>query len=212
MIRKIKYVPPKIFHYIFPKTTWKSKVNKILLTFDDGPNPETTPLILKKLNEHSIKAIFFCVGENVEKYHELSNQIIAEGHLIANHTYSHKDINMLAKNVDNSIAKCSVAIENATGTIPKYFRPPHGQIGFFTESIIAKQKLKNVMWSLLTYDYKNNFNIVSFVVDKYLESNSVIVLHDSLKSKLIIEKSIDLIYSTAKEKGFEIGEPLECLK
>ncbi len=211
MINKFKYVPPKIFQRLFIKTIWVSRVNKILLTFDDGPNPETTPKILKKLSEHSIKAIFFCVGENVEKYPEIARQIVSEGHSIANHTYSHSDINFFAKNVNELISNCSNVIEDAIGEPPKFFRPPHGRIGIRTEKIVAKFYLTNIMWSLLTYDYKNNFNIVSFAVEKYLKNNSIIVLHDSLKSKSIIEQSIDLIVAESKEKGFEIGESSECL-
>lgn len=212
MMKKIKYVPPKIFHKLFPGTIWESKIDKILFTFDDGPNPETTPIILEKLNEHSIKAIFFCVGENVKKYPELTKRIIDEGHLIGNHTISHKNINLLNIKANSSIAECSNIIEKTTGIEPKYFRPPHGRIGLLTQSMMKKNNLINVMWSLLTYDYKNNFNIVIFAADNFLSNNSLIVLHDNIKSKSIIAKSIDYIVETAKKKGFEIGEPDKCLK
>ena len=72
--------------------------------------------------------------------------------------------------------------------------------------------LKAVMWSLLTYDYKNDFNIVKFAVRKYLEKNSIIVLHDSLKSKNIILESINYIVEESSRRGFQIGVPAECLK
>jgi len=212
MIKKAFYVPPKIIRWFFPSTIWESKIDKILFTFDDGPNPETTPIILKKLNAYSIKAIFFCVGENIEKYPILAKQIISEGHLIGNHTISHQNINLFNKNPNFSIAKCSEIIEKTVGIKPKYFRPPHGRIGFLTQSIMKKNILTNVMWSLLTYDYKNDFNIVIFAIDKFLNKNSVIVLHDNIKSQAIIEKSIDYIVEKSKDKKFEIGEPDKCLK
>jgi len=211
-MKKLLYVPPKIIRILFPNTIWESKIDKILFTFDDGPNPETTPIILEKLNEHSIKAIFFCVGENVERYPDLAKQIIDEGHLIGNHTISHKNINLLNIKANSSIAECSNIIEKTTGIEPKYFRPPHGRIGLLTQSMMKKNNLINVMWSLLTYDYKNNFNIVIFAADNFLSNNSLIVLHDNIKSKSIIAKSIDYIVETAKKKGFEIGEPDKCLK
>ncbi|MBZ0200165.1 MAG: hypothetical protein K8H86_09880, partial [Ignavibacteriaceae bacterium] len=72
--------------------------------------------------------------------------------------------------------------------------------------------LKNIMWSLLTYDYKNDINVVKFAVQKFLKDNSIIVLHDSLKSKEIIADSIELIINEAEKKGFTFGEPDECLK
>lgn len=212
IVTKVKFIPPKIFNRIFPKTIWNSKVDKILFTFDDGPNPKTTPKILAKLKQHSIKAIFFCVGNNVEKFPDLAKLIVSEGHMIGNHTISHKDINFFNRNASKSIKLCSEIIKSTIGVVPKYFRPPHGRLGFMTEKLVAKNNLKNVMWSLLTYDYKNDFNIVTFAVDNYLNKNSIIVLHDSFKSENIIEKSIDYILESAGKNEYEIGEPSECLK
>ncbi len=212
MIQKIKYVPPKIMCKVFPKTIWESAVDKILLTFDDGPTPEATPIILKKLEEHSLKAIFFCVGANVKKNPELTKQILNAGHTIGNHTMYHRNINLFNYNANLSIALCSQEIFESVGNKPIYFRPPHGRIGLRTEKLMKQNNLKNVMWSLLTYDYKNDINIVKFAVDNFLRKNSIVVLHDSIKSKPIIENSIDLIVNKAKQNGYEFGEPSECLK
>ena len=212
MIKKIKYVPPKLFQILFPKTIWKSIVDKILFTFDDGPNPRTTPIILAKLKEHSIKAIFFCVGENMDRYPELAKQIVEEGHMIGNHTQSHTNINFFNKKASSSIANCSEIMKKSVGIDPIYFRPPHGRIGLRTEKLMKQNGLKNVMWSLLTYVYQNDINIVKFAVENYLKNNSIIVLHDNNKSMQIIGESINLIVEKIKENGYEIGEPSECLK
>jgi len=211
-MKKMLFVPPKIIHKIFPNTIWESKKDKILFSFDDGPNLETTRIILDKLNEHSIKAIFFCVGENVERYPDLVKKIINEGHLIGNHTHTHKNINFFNRNVNENITQCSQAVERVAKIEPKYFRPPHGSVGLRTEKLVNQNGLKNVMWSLLTYDYKNDIKIVKFAVDKYLKENSILVLHDSNKSKHIITETIDFIVDKIKTKGYEIGEPSECLK
>ena len=211
-MKKIFSVPPKIFHKIFPKTIWESNANRILVTFDDGPNEETTQIILAKLKEHSIKSIFFCVGDNVERYPDLAKKIIAEGHTIGNHTMSHININGFNKNVNANIAQCSHIIERVIGVRPEYFRPPHGRIGLRTEKILERIGLENVMWSLLTYDYKNDINIVKFGIKKYLKENSIIVFHDSIKSKEIIADAIDFIVDRVNANGYEIGEPNECLK
>lgn len=211
-MKKIKYVPPKLFLKLFPKTIWESQVDKILFTFDDGPNPATTQIILDKLNEHSIKAIFFCVGENIERYPELAKQIVEEGHMIGNHTQAHKNINFFNMKANMSIAECSNIIKERVGVESIYFRPPHGRIGLRTEKLMKQNGLKNVMWSLLTYDYKNDINIVKFAIDNYLRDNSIVVLHDSNKTKQIIGESIDLIVEKIKSNGYETGEPSECLK
>jgi hypothetical protein len=81
-----------------------------------------------------------------------------------------------------------------------------------TNKIVTGLNQSVVMWSLLTYDYKNDFNLVKFITTKFLKNNSIIVLHDSMKSKGIILDSINTIVEQAAENGFEIGEPAECLK
>ena len=95
---KAQYNPPFIIKNIFSSFQWESKVDKILLTFDDGPITETTPLILNLLSIHKIKAAFFCVGENIGKYPDLYSRIKDEGHLVCNHTFNHKSISNSNRN------------------------------------------------------------------------------------------------------------------
>lgn len=207
------YNPPLIMKKIFNDFIWETSNNKILLTFDDGPNPGTTELILNELNNQNLKAAFFCVGNNISLNRQLAKDILTNGHLMANHTYNHKVITKLSE----SDAKKEIEMFNGIagdipGFIPLYFRPPHGRFNLKTGNLIKESKLKNVMWSLLTYDYKNDPQIVKNAVKKYLRKNSIVVLHDSLKSKSIITDSIKIIVEEAYIKGFEFGEPEECLK
>jgi len=192
---------------------WETSNNKILLTFDDGPNSGITELILKKLNENRIKALFFCIGKNVQSSPELSNQILSEGHTIGNHTFNHKRItNINSIEFKDEIDSFNSLLKEKFNHEVKYFRPPYGRFNYSTNKIIKNRNLKNIMWSLLTYDYKNDFNIVKFSIKKHLKNNSIIVLHDSMKTKDIILDSISLIIDEAAAKGFEIGEPDGCLK
>lgn len=207
------YNPPLIMKKIFNDFIWETSNNKILLTFDDGPNPGTTELILNELNNQNLKAAFFCVGNNISLNRQLAKDILTNGHLMANHTYNHKVITKLSE----SDAKKEIEMFNGIagdipGFIPLYFRPPHGRFNLKTGNLIKESKLKNVMWSLLTYDYKNDPQLVKHAVKKYLRKNSIVVLHDSLKSKSIITDSIKIIVEEAYIKGFEFGEPEECLK
>jgi myo-inositol-1-phosphate synthase len=72
--------------------------------------------------------------------------------------------------------------------------------------------LTAVLWSLLTYDYKNDFEIVKTSVKKYLQEDSIIVLHDSIKSAGIILDSIRFAAEEADKKGYKTGNPAECLR
>lgn len=82
---------PKLLQWIYPKRVWafSRSTPNIYLTFDDGPIPEVTPWVLDLLKEYNAKATFFCIGNNVQKYPEIFNRILAEGHSVGNHTFHH---------------------------------------------------------------------------------------------------------------------------
>ena len=209
---KYLYNPPIILKKIFSDFFWNTTNGKVLITFDDGPNPGTTEIILKKLTDEKIKALFFCVGANVQKYSELTQQIKVEGHSLGNHTFNHKILKTISDTEkDHQISSVSKLCEENFNVKLKYFRPPHGKFQLSTQSLMKKHNLKNVMWSLLTYDYKNDISIVKFAIEKYLTHNSIIVLHDSNKSKNIISDSISFIADEVRKRNYQFGEAEECL-
>lgn len=209
---KFTYNPPGILKKIFSDYYWNTSNGKILLTFDDGPILETTEIILQQLSKHKVKAMFFCVGDNIRKYPSLVKEMIGEGHTIGNHTYNHKILRTLtSEEKTHQIESLNKMMEDQFDYTVKFFRPPHGKFQITTDSLLKKLKLKNVMWSLLTYDYKNNIEVVKFAVKNYLSNNSIVVLHDSMKSKEIISDSINFIIEEAKRRNYTIGEPKECL-
>lgn len=209
---KYLYDPPALVKKLFNDFYWNTNNNKILLTFDDGPNLGTTEIILKKLSEEKIKALFFCVGDNVKKYPELVKIMIDEGHSFGNHTFNHKILNQISKDEKHrQIISVNEIFEQRFNMKLKYFRPPHGKFQISTSSLLKNYGLKSVMWSLLTYDYKNNLTVVKLAVEKYLKQNSIIVLHDSNKSKNIVLDSISFIADKASKKNYQFGEANECL-
>ncbi len=208
-----KYNPPGIIKFLFSDFTWNTSNDKILLSFDDGPNPGTTEKILQKLNDNKIKAAFFCVGKNIKQNSELAKQIITEGHLICNHTFNHLMLTKVSNaEIENEIKLFNETLDSVLGIESKYFRPPYGRFNFRVRRKLNSLGLKTVMWSLITYDFEGDFSIVKKSVDKYLRSDSIIVLHDSNKSKNILEESIDYIFKKVNENDFRFGEPRECLK
>jgi peptidoglycan/xylan/chitin deacetylase (PgdA/CDA1 family) len=210
---KYLYNPPSILKRAFNSFKWNTSSGKILLTFDDGPCPEATETILKVLDKNKIKSVFFCVGNNIKLNPGLTSQILKEGHIIGNHTFNHKMLNGL--NFTESLQEINsftVLLRDKFNYDVKYFRPPHGKFKLGTGSLIGKCGLENVMWSLLTYDYKNDIKVVKLAIDKYLRNDSIVVMHDSKKSMNVVRDSINMVLETASKKGFEIGEPHECLK
>lgn len=210
---RLLYTPPKIISTIFNKFIWESSVNKVLLTFDDGPHPETTPLILNLLKERGIKALHFCVGESIKNYPHLFEEMLSCGQVIGNHTMTHKDMRKFTgSDFQNEVVNFNDYVKNEFDYTVKYFRPPFGRFKFNLNSKLCKIEMKNVMWSLLTFDYKNDIKIVKFALANYLRENSIIVLHDSLKSKDIIKETINFILEETNKRCIEIGNPTECLK
>ena len=210
---KYLYNPPLIIKKLFKSFYWQTTSNKILLTFDDGPNPGTTEKILNTLNRLKITSLHFCVGENLDRYKDLTNKILSEGHAIGNHTYYHKTLTSLnTKESLEEIRSVNSLMRNDFSYNIKYFRPPYGRINFKTKKIVNETGMKCVMWNLLTYDYKNDIKRVKFSIDNYLQNNSIIVLHDNNKSSDFIVDSIKYISDKAAAKGFEFGVPEECLK
>ena len=210
---KYLYNPPAILKKTFGSFKWNTSNGKILLTFDDGPTTEATEGILKLLNENKIKAVFFCVGNNIKNYPELTNNILNEGHLIGNHTFNHKKLTEISYTESvNEINTVTLLLKEKFDYETRFFRTPYGKFKLGTASLLKKCGLTNVMWSLLTYDFEGDFSKVKFATEKYLGRDSIVVLHDNLKSSKIICDSIKTVLEVANKKGFEIGEPEECLK
>ncbi len=207
------YRPPFVVQKLFNDFIWQTTNDKILLTFDDGPTEIITPKILGLLRKKNIRAAFFCVGRNVQMSPGLILELINDGHLIANHTMKHRVLTRLTRDESlEEIRSFNELIKEKFNYEVKYFRPPYGRFNLRTNNLLKKLSLKNVMWSLLSHDYENAINKVRFGIDKYLKRNSIIVFHDNVKSNSIIEGSLEYTLNIAANRGFEFGEPEDCLK
>lgn len=195
---------PKFIQKLFPSITWRKEnaQNNIWLTFDDGPHQESTPFILNVLKEEQVKATFFLVGEQMEKHPELLNQIISEGHIVANHSYSHKN-GWLSNNSTyfNDIEKCQKLIpEN------KLFRPPYGKISPLQISHL-KKNYKIILWDVLSWDFSlyNTPKKVKESVLKNTVSGSIIVFHNNKKSFKNLQSILKETIQELKQKGFSFS-------
>ncbi len=195
---------PKIIQLLYPSITWtkQTSANEIWLTFDDGPDPLATPWILKTLQEKEIKATFFLIGEKMEEFPDLVQQIIKEGHSIGNHSYSHMNgWKNKTKNYINDIKKCQKLM-------PKnfLFRPPYGKI---TSCQIKKlKKIYNIiLWDIMAYDFKKN--IKAYQIKKNILQNikkgSIIVLHNNQKSYKNLNPILSEVIDSIKDSGFKFS-------
>ncbi|MCM1291299.1 MAG: polysaccharide deacetylase family protein [Prevotella sp.] len=193
--------PPRIFRALFPGSLFrfKSKGKQVMLTFDDGPIPESTPELLRILREHDVKASFFMVGDNVRKYPELYEMIGSEGHSIGNHTMHHiQGIHCGTGEYMTDVSEAKRWIET------RFFRPPHGILRSGQLSAL-RQGYKIVMYDLVTRDYSRRVDAKQIVenVKRYTRPGSIIVFHDSLRAIDKLRTALPESLRWLKESGYE---------
>ena len=193
--------PAKWLRWLYPKATWRMDKNEhsVYLTFDDGPIPESTPFILKPLREYDVKATFFMVGENVLRYHDLYNNILAEGHQVGNHTFNH--IGAFKHWTLTYVMNVQKANELIHGHL---FRPPHGWMRHSVYWWLSRS-YRIIMWDLVTRDYSKWLTAQDVVdnVKRYTRNGSIITFHDSLKSIDKLHKALPEALKWLKEQGYE---------
>lgn len=170
---------------LFPRLVWNvPNDSNVYLTFDDGPHPIATPKVLEVLNQFGIKATFFCVGANAQKYPEIIRDIERAGHVLANHTYHHE--NGWTTPVDaymDSITRTSTLIKS------NLFRPPYGRINLRSIYRIKNAGFQIIMWSWLSKDYNTKLQNTTIIsAAKHIKAGDVLVFHDSQKTEERIEE------------------------
>tara|TARA_B100001250_G_scaffold114092_1_gene96548 strand:+ start:4711 stop:5322 length:612 start_codon:yes stop_codon:yes gene_type:complete len=192
---------PNFIRVFFPSIIWRKENSKknIWLTFDDGPSEESTPFILKTLKEEQIKATFFLVGEQIRQHPRLVQDIIKEGHVVGNHSYSHQN-GWTSNNTTylKDVEKCQALMPENT-----LFRPPYGKISR-TQIKCLKKKYQIILWDVLSWDFSTN--ITPQKIKKNVLANttegSIIVFHNNQKSLKNLSPILKEIIQKLKRKGF----------
>ena len=172
---------------------------EVALTFDDGPSPKYTPLLLDGLKERNVRATFFLLGKNVKENQELVQRMQAEGHLLGNHTYNHVQLNKIPETTARQeILKTNNEIYEATGKYPEYMRPPYGA---WKKNMELCVEMLPVFWDIDTLDWKSqNVDAILKAAGEEPEDGSIILMHDEYQTS--VEAALLLIYRL-KEKGYE---------
>lgn len=150
----------------------------LALTFDDGPDPEITPQVLQTLAKHRARATFFVLGHAAERHPELLRRIVAEGHVLGNHSYSHA-ARLSAAKAREELQRTSNLIEAASGTTPTLFRPPYGIVnGAFAHAALQAGGT-GVLWTISSADSKPiGPEIIARNVVHTPNPGDIVLLHD----------------------------------
>ena len=157
--------------------------NKVAITFDDGPNPEYTVELLEGLQKRGVKATFFVLGAEVEKYPDIVKKIDDGGHLIGVHSYEHVNFGQIGDEAAiEQIEKTQEAIHNVTGKYAGYIRPPYG---CWKKSLDVEVPLIEVLWDIDPLDWatKDADTVVQRIL-KGVPEGSIILLHDASQSSV----------------------------
>jgi peptidoglycan/xylan/chitin deacetylase (PgdA/CDA1 family) len=150
--------PPKILERIFPEILWRgpSNDNSIYLTFDDGPDPDITSMVLDILSEHDVRASFFLVGSRISGVESVVERLGQAGHLLANHGYSHRKLGWVpSRTIAIEIADTEHILASNGWSYHRLFRPPFGHFRPGITNMLHRIGYRMVMWSLMPGDYRN---------------------------------------------------------
>ncbi|HFU3810378.1 TPA: polysaccharide deacetylase family protein [Streptococcus suis] len=181
--------------------------HQISLTFDDGPNPSTTPLVLDLLKKHNAKATFFVLGQNIEGNEWILQRMKAEGHEIANHSWSHPNLTNLSPDaIHQEIEKTQVAIEKAVGQRPVLVRPPYGAVN---RKVASAMNLPSIYWNVDTQDWSShNPQAILNQVKTNACPGCFILMHDIHKETV---KSLDSVLQFLTSQGYSMVTVSESL-
>lgn len=178
--------------------------NMIALTFDATYGDNQTYELLEILRNNNIKATFFLSGIWLINYPELARAIAAEGHEIANHSYTHPHLPLIPlPDVRNQIVRTDALINNVTGQNPYLFRPPYGEYNQAILNELASLGYVTIMWTIDSLDWKNPGAdaIVNRIVEN-IEPGAIILLHQSAPHTL---QALQTIITRLREFGYDFG-------
>jgi peptidoglycan/xylan/chitin deacetylase (PgdA/CDA1 family) len=152
----------------------------VALTFDDGPNPVATPLVLDALKERGVRATFFILGRHAEQWPALVRRVADEGHAIGNHGYFHRKLHFKSPAyVRRDLALGAAAIERAAGVRPRLFRAPHGFRAPWVTAIAGRMGQRTVGWSLGVWDSdRPGVEVIAERTVNGARPGSILLLHD----------------------------------
>lgn len=201
-----RYTSSSDYAYIIKKGPKENKI--IALTFDDGPHPIFTPMILDILKEYNVKATFFVLGKYVEMYPEIIKRQAEEGHEIGNHTFSHINANKESEEiVFEEFQKTETSINNITIPETKILRPPYGILNKKIINYANKNDYSIVLWSQIQdpKDWSNpGAEKISSSILSQTENGDVILLHDYVyfKESNTVE-ALKVIIPELKRRGYQ---------
>ncbi|MDD4802576.1 MAG: polysaccharide deacetylase family protein [Syntrophomonas sp.] len=191
----------------------------VALTFDDGPNPEITPMILDSLKKYNAQATFFIIGNHAEKQPQLLKNMAEQGHEIGNHSYSHSYSAFSLNKIDifqAELHKTANLIEKITSQRPVLFRPPGG---YLSDNLVDFAKNEQLIiaywtWQQDSKDWQNGNKAASIAdhIIKNINPGQIILLHDGTNNSLETAKAVDIVLDSLTREGYRFVTVSDLIK
>ena len=206
-------VPPKFQGIVISEAKLPPEKKVIALTFDDGPWPSSTAKVLDILKKNNIKGTFFVVGQNVKNYPDLTKRVVAEGHIIANHTWHHWYHHMNAQAAAYEVANTTDIIYKTTGIKTSLFRPPGGNMRNGVAAYAKSNKYAVIMWSSDSMDYSRP-GVPRLINNIFREAKpgGIVLMHDGGGDRSHTVKALPEIISKFRKQGYEFVTVPELLE
>ena len=195
--------PAFILRSLLPGAVWRMPASgkTVYITFDDGPVNEVTPYVLEILKHYHVKASFFCIGKNVLANHDVYERIIAEGHAVGNHSYSHlKGWNTSRSDYLLDVQLCAELVES------RLFRPPYGKMTP-AQFLQLRKDYSIIMWDVLSMDYDLRLTPEQCLenVLNHVRPGSIITFHDSVKAWPRLQPILPVIIEKLLADGYRFA-------
>jgi peptidoglycan/xylan/chitin deacetylase (PgdA/CDA1 family) len=198
---------------LLPGLSGVGRPDHVALTFDDGPDPVSTPLVLDTLDAFGWRATFFCLGSQARRAPRLVGQLVSRGHEIGVHGDSHEShLRRSAPAVVRDVRAARVLLEDLSGRPVEWFRPPYG--GVSAASLVAARRtgLRMVLWTTWGLDWRADATAVSVAanVRRTFVPGATVLLHDSDVTstpdswKATID-ALPLLAGDWHERGLDVG-------
>jgi peptidoglycan-N-acetylglucosamine deacetylase len=200
-----------LFHprnqWLVANRSWVDGAHSVALTFDDGPDPVDTPKLLDILREKEVKATFFVVGRRAEQFPAIVQRARDEGHLIANHTWSHRNLFcfLTPRRLRAEIARGAESVERSCGLRARYFRSPVGLRHPLLGAYLKEMGLEFISWRVRSLDTViGSPGVLAQRILKAVKGGDIILLHDRLPNgaRTMLE-ALPGVIDALRERGFE---------
>jgi peptidoglycan-N-acetylglucosamine deacetylase len=198
---------------ILPRLAGVGRPDHVALTFDDGPDPESTPRILEALDRFDWKATFFCLGVQAERRPDLVAELVARGHEVGVHGFQHRShLRRPPPPVMKDVGESTALLAELSGAKPVWLRPPYGAVS--TSSLAAARKvgLQLVLWTTWGLDWKPGATGASVArhIARTWKDGATVLLHDSdltssTGSWLATLDALPILHRAWTNAGLDVG-------